>query len=198
VVKEVAAYRGSRRVLCVCDCGEEVVVIYKSVRTGNTKSCGCLRREIVSAKNFKHGMKHLPEYTHWRAMRQRCNDPNCEKYAAYGAVGVTVCSRWNDFPTFLSDVGRMPSPKHTLDRFPNRHGNYEVGNVRWATPSEQVRNRSCTRTVLVSGKTVPIIELAERYGLDPGRVAWRLDHGWTLEESLTIVPKKGRNGYDRK
>lgn len=74
-------------------------------------------------------------------MRRRCMDPKNIKYHLYGGLGVKVCKRWQDFAVFLQDMGMPPTPKHSLDRYPNPSGNYEPGNVRWATAMEQRRNR---------------------------------------------------------
>jgi hypothetical protein len=97
--------------------------------------------------NYHHGYgnnrseKHHPLYAMWRQMRDRCNNPNSHKYQYYGALGVKVCTQWNDFATFLADVGERPHPNLTLDRYPNKNGNYEPGNIRWATIQEQNSNK---------------------------------------------------------
>lgn len=92
--------------------------------------------------NTTHGGSYRAEYTHWKAMRYRCSKKTDVSYPLYGAKGVSVCARWqNSFADFLADVGPKPTPKHTLDRYPNRKGNYEPGNVRWATRSEQELNK---------------------------------------------------------
>ena len=92
-----------------------------------------------------HGLSHTPEHVAWIAMRQRCNDPNYHAYADYGGRGIRVAERWDSFELFLEDVGRKPSPRHSLDRFPDIDGNYEPGNVRWATWAQQNRNRRSTK-----------------------------------------------------
>lgn len=86
-------------------------------------------------------VKKAPEYACWRAMRKRCLNPREQNYPRYGGAGVRVCERWASFEAFKADVGPRPSPQHSLDRFPNALGNYEPGNVRWATKTEQSRNR---------------------------------------------------------
>lgn len=136
---------------CRCDCGDEVTVMARSLRSGNTKSCGCWNRERASAamsrRNITHGGAHHahrhPLYQTWLSMRQRCTNPNVNNYHRYGGRGITVCTRWQDFAAFLSDVGERPSPQHSLDRIQN-DGNYEPGNVRWATRVEQARNSRMT------------------------------------------------------
>lgn len=85
-----------------------------------------------------------PEYRSWCAMRSRCQNPKNDRYPIYGARGVKVCDRWlglNGFINFLSDMGPKPTSNHTLDRYPDRNGNYEPVNCRWATAKEQAENR---------------------------------------------------------
>ncbi len=89
-------------------------------------------------------LKKLVEYRAWQAMKNRCYNPNCEKYARWGGRGITVCERWlHSFANFYADMGQRPSAKHSLDRIDN-DGNYEPGNCRWATSVEQNNNQSKT------------------------------------------------------
>lgn len=135
-----------RRTYCVCrcDCGTTKEIVTPSVISGRTKSCGCLARESAAAAHLVHGDcvgKPTPEWTAWKSMHQRCTDPNCENWPHYGGRGITVCERWSKFENFLTDMGRRPSAKHSLDRYPNNDGNYEPSNCRWATASQQAFNR---------------------------------------------------------
>lgn len=81
-----------------------------------------------------------PLYYRWKSMRQRCSNPNVSGYESYGGRGISVCEEWDDFYQFANDVGLPPTPEHSLDRV-NNDGNYEPGNVRWATPREQCLNQ---------------------------------------------------------
>ena len=99
-----------------------------------------------------------PEYRTWQMMRNRCLNSRAMDYAYYGGRGITICPEWNTFAGFLADVGRRPTPLHTLDRI-NPDGNYELTNVRWATRKEQARNRSYAKT--------QAWELAQQLGVKP-------------------------------
>lgn len=136
---------------CRCDCGEETKCLVESLRTGARRSCGCLRREICAklGAGNKHPPIHgesmrdhfTPEYVSWRAMNQRCTNPKGARWKHYGGRGIQVCEEWQgSYTAFLAYVGRKPSPQHSLDRYPDPDGNYEPGNVRWATPKEQQQN----------------------------------------------------------
>jgi hypothetical protein len=95
----------------------------------------------------QHGQTGTPEYIAWANMLQRCHNPRNPTYARYGACGVVVCDNWRrSFTAFLEDVGPRPTRRHTLDRIDNE-GNYEPGNVRWATWKVQSNNRRPRGTV---------------------------------------------------
>lgn len=179
---------GTRRKLaaweCRCDCGKKHVAVGRDLRTGNTKSCGCLQQERRLAQRKTRVANH-PEYETWTGMRRRCENPRHKKFYFYGGRGIRVCSRWQSFKTFLSDVGPRPSEKHSLDRFPDKNGNYEPSNCRWATQKEQCRNTRRNRIVTMGEETLCISEWCEKLGLNVYTVNGRIFRGLSPIEALT-------------
>jgi hypothetical protein len=146
VVRRVGSHPGGGSLwLCACDCGASCDVVSRNLRRGATRSCGCLKQEkfCTPGSRTKHGHTSRdggvsPTYTSWRSMRDRCTNPKDNRYYLYG---IRVCDRWlHSFENFLADMGERPSGM-TLDRYPDKNGNYEPGNVRWATPKQQAANR---------------------------------------------------------
>ena len=126
---------------CICVCGNNTEVASSKLRSGHTKSCGCLKKDTKS--NLKHGLANKSStYKTWKEMRNRCNNPNATQYKWYGAKGIRVCKEWEDYAVFLEDMGDRPLGK-TLDRIDPEIG-YSKNNCRWATPKEQaITNRGC-------------------------------------------------------
>lgn len=180
---------------CSCDCGRSVVVQAGSLKSGKTRSCGCLQRDTVSAsarvRNTTHGRSRAngrvtDEYKAWQAMIARCENPRTDSYPIYGGRGISVCERWRrDFAAFLADMGERPSPSHSIDRI-DPNGNYEPSNCRWATKKQQARNKRSTR-ILSTGETLPAA--AERTGI-PYAVLWSRLQDMPEDLALTI-PYRG-------
>jgi hypothetical protein len=141
VLQEAGARHGNRYWRCECDCGGETTVRTKSLRNGDTNSCGCLWLEIIKASNATHRLTETPEYRAWRAAKDRCYNPNTWNFHNYGGRGISMCDRWrNSFEAFYADMGPRPSAQHSIDRI-NNDGNYEPDNCRWSTRKEQRANR---------------------------------------------------------
>jgi hypothetical protein len=128
--------------ICRCACGSNTEVRGRHLKSGNTMSCGCLNAEATLTRATKHGLSKTPEYRVWAYMIQRCHNPNHQSFPYYGGRGISVCPEWQDgFEPFYAHAGPRPSPKHTLDRYPDNDGDYTPGNVRWATRKEQAANK---------------------------------------------------------
>lgn len=146
IVSEVNAGHG-RYVICRCDCGNETTVQLRSVVSGNTKSCGCLRAVSITSVNYAHGLassgKKHPLYLAWRGIKTRCYNPRCRAFKNYGGKGVSIADIWKDDPqafvTWCLENGWKPGL--TIDRFPNDRGNYEPNNIRFVTKGENTNFR---------------------------------------------------------
>lgn len=125
-------------------------------------------------------------------MLDRCNNSKSDAFSSYGGRGIKVCTRWQkSFEAFLEDVGNRPSPDHSLDRYPDNDGDYEPGNVRWATATEQNRNRRSSRFFTLNDERLTLTEWAARVGVSKQALRFRIKK-WGLERALTL-PRTERN-----
>lgn len=133
-----------RHWICLCGCSRETVVSGANLRSGNTRSCGCVRSQKSGERRRSHGRTRTPEYRAWSQLIQRCTNPKNPRYSTYGARGISVCKRWLQFAHFLEDMGARPAADLSIDRVDNDRG-YEPGNCRWATRSQQAQNTTRTK-----------------------------------------------------
>lgn len=184
VIRRFGKKRASITWECRCDCGSVVTsVLTSSLRSGNTKSCGCLQREATARSNYRHGAavrgRLSRTYIVWRGIISRCkNNPE------YAGRGITVCDRWKTYSNFLIDMGERPAGL-TIERTDNNAG-YSKENCIWANRTQQSRNRRSLRLLTYQGKTMPVSQWAENVGLPYHVLTQRVRKlGWDTERALT-------------
>lgn len=177
---------------CLCDCGKITFVQSKSLRSGNTKSCGCIHQEQLVARNTTHSLRYHPLYVTWQNMKKRCYYKGSKDYKDYGGRGIKVNSAWHDFPSFLHDmepswkkhVKKYGRKNTSIDRI-NNNDDYRKGNCRWATPKEQIMNSRRTFIVTFNGKRAIFSDLVKQLGLKYDTVYMRIRRGWSIKNALT-------------
>lgn len=194
VIEQIASKRHpngklSQRFLARCLCGKTTEVLWSRLSSGKTTSCGCYRIDAAKEKNTIHGKRYTPEYAIWCTMKARTSNPNSQVFANYGGRGITVCQRWvESFECFLSDVGNRPTSKHSIERI-DVNGNYEPGNVEWATMKSQQRNRRNNHLITIDGATKCLTEWSDISGIGVSTIIRRLNLGWN---AINAVFKKVR------
>ncbi len=187
--------RGRRRYSqwhCLCDCGNEAIADASKMKTGTKKSCGCLQATGIAARTLAHGQARrgaaTPVYRLWNGIKKRCFDASHNSFHRYGGRGIGMHEAWRaSFETFAAAVGERPSAAHSLDRIDN-DGNYEPGNVRWATAAEQANNTSVNVRYEFGGEHLTLPQVAAKVGLPESTIENRLKVGRSLQEATT----KGR------
>lgn len=164
IIKEVTQkIKYKRFVECLCDCGNIKIIQLSYVRSHHTKSCGCYNLSAFRVRSTTHGMSYSKEYNSYRKMIERCYSPNDISYKNYGAIKISVDERWlNNFDNFISDMGMKPSVGHSLDRIDSK-GNYSKENCRWATRTEQNRNKKNNVVIVYNGTSMLLIEWANYF-----------------------------------
>lgn len=173
---------------CRCDCGRMVAIRGTCLRTGHTKSCGCLRNEKLFNRSYKHGHAHRGEisrtYNCWTDMKKRCTVKNSQNYRFYGGRGITVCDRWtNSFENFMEDMGECPEGL-SLDRI-NPNGNYEPENCRWV--SMEIQHKNTRRGIFLEhqGCLMNLSDWAKETNINYRTLLSRLHKGKSVKEILS-------------
>lgn len=184
VLSRAASIDNDAAWLCRCDCGAET-----TVRSGNlkrAKACTKWCSRVITT----HGMARTKEYRAWRGIKKRCLVKSCALYKNYGGRGIGMFAEWQDsFEAFYRYVGKAPSPSHSIDRV-NNDGNYEPGNVRWATYTQQARNTRRNHLLTHDGISMCISDWADFVGIRAGVIFTRLHHGWDVDRALTTPVQK--------
>lgn len=181
---------------CQCDCGNTTIAIGAQLRNGSWVSCGCYRFSGEGRKTHgaRSGGKQSALYTAWMNMKARCENAELDGYQNYGGRGITVYPAWaQSFEVFAADVPPHPGKGYSLDRIGN-NGNYEPGNVRWATRREQNTNKRDNRLITYAGKTQTLVEWAEELGVPYMTLFYRFERGMDTEKAMTPAKmhKSGR------
>lgn len=189
VVMSEAARRGKQHFNVICDCGKEAVVSVTNLKSGHTKSCGCLHKEALT-KPRTHGMSKTSEYKSYHKMLERCYNPNDINYKNYGGRGIVVCERWREsFENFFTDLGKKPTPKHSLERS-KTDGNYEPSNCRWATRLEQNRNRRRHAWFEYNGIKLIREDWAKVFQVAPSQINLQIKRGKTFNQIFEYYNNK--------
>jgi hypothetical protein len=172
---------------CICDCGNVRTIDGRNLKSGRTR--GCWKHYPKRPRKIPAKGKH-PLYQLWCNMRRRCDNPSDESYPNYGGRGIGVCDRWRKFSNFLADMGPRPSPLHSIDRYPDKDGDYAPGNVRWATPTEQANNTRRNIILTAFGRSMTIAQWARETGLGQDTIEQRIRTlRWSHEKAIT-TPKR--------
>ena len=168
--------------VCQCECGTVKKCVGEDLVAGHTKSCGCLSREVTGDNFRTHGMRRTTEYKIWSNMKGRCQNPNDDAYDRYGGRGITCCERWEKFENFFEDMGNRPKGT-SLDRIENSKG-YSKDNCRWATSTEQGRNKRNNVLIEINGVTRCQSEWCEIAGVSAEKIRNLRRRGADLHKAL--------------
>lgn len=157
--------------VCICDCGKQITVLGYNLKNGNTKSCGCLQREITANAKTKHNETGTRLFVAWVHMKQRCNNPKDHAFKYYGGRGIKVCDEWqHDFVAFRDwAMSNGYAENLTIDRI-DVNGDYCPENCRWITIQDQQKNKRDNTKVLYNGHCKTVGEWAKEFGCYPGAV----------------------------
>lgn len=206
VIKRAAnSWDGKPMWECSCECGNNCVIYGSALTSGNTKSCGCYRKELPKKTKYVHGGErragHDRLYGVWNMMKQRCYCKTNRSYNNYGGRGIEVCDEWRysyaAFRLWALANGyndNAESRKCTIDRIDN-NGNYCPDNCRWVDARQQANNTRNNHFLTFNGETLSVAEWARKTGINRATILNRISRGWTIEDTLTYKVKRGANQY---
>ena len=169
---------------CRCECGNIGAIADNSLKTGNSKSCGCYSREASAKRELTHGASKTDLYHRWFKIKRRCTDPRSENWSMYGGRGIQICESWSkSFENFLSDMGEPPTPKHQIDRIDN-NGHYSPDNCRWVTSRDNCRNTRRNIYLSHNGEKLLLLEWADKLNVPVKTLYNRCRKGWSHEKIL--------------
>jgi hypothetical protein len=172
---------------CRCECGKELIVGATNLKTGNSKSCGCIKSQVISVSRTTHGKSGTAGYQTFFSMINRCTNPTESAYKNYGGRGITVCDRWLEpggYERFVEDMGPRP-PGMTIERVDNEKG-YSPDNCVWADLETQGNNRRNNVRVTWEGREMTLTQACALVGKSFPTVWHRLSVAkWPLERALT-------------
>lgn len=172
--------------LCVA-CNKEISVSMSNLKSGSSKSCGCMKFQLTKENKNTHNLSKHGTYRTWVSMKQRCSNPKAPDYPRYGGSGISYHPRWESFDNFLEDMGLRPKDR-TLDRI-DGGGPYTKENCRWADNKIQARNMKSNHVVEYNGQKKCIAEWAEIYNIPYSRLSWRIKVGWGPKKAFFTSKK---------
>lgn len=179
--------------LCQCECGNFYTTTTAKLNGGIVKSCGCLRKDILINRNFKHGKTKTKLFQTWKNIKERCTNKNCKNFKHYGARGISICEEWRDFQNFYEwAMSHGYKDNLSIDRIDN-DGDYSPENCRWATNKIQQRNKRNNRILTYNGESHALAEWAEISGINAKTLKSRIDdYQWTIEKALSVPVRQIR------
>ena len=195
VIKRHGSINNRAAWLCLCDCGNEVIltgiILRQSISNNALTSCGCKKSEVCTnngKKNKTHGLSKTKLYGVWRQMNQRCYNQSCKDYPRYGGRGISVCNNWRDIFKFVKWAKESGYANGLTIERKNVNGNYRPTNCTWVKNKCQALNRENTILYTYGGKTQSIRAFAEEYGINYFTLRGRLrNYGWPIDRALSQV-----------
>jgi hypothetical protein len=184
-----------KRVTVICDCGAEKIVFVRNLKTGATRSCGCLQLEKRNPFATFHGLRKHPLYNVWSGLKDRCKNPNLYSYKDYGGRGITACEEWkNSFQSFYDWAIKNGWEKNLEINRINNDGNYEPSNCNFVTPKENSRNRRNNVIIEYNGQSKVLAEWADIYQIEL-RTLWAriFQYNWDLQKAFNTPINEFRN-----